>query len=190
MHGRSVTDAVFAALNIILVLLLAAMVVMVFGNAALRKLSDTGLVLFGGGIQVSEELSRIFFVWLIFIGAVVVTRENGHLGVETLVVTLGARGRALCMVLTDSLVVVCCAVLFWGTWRQAPIHINNIAPITGLSMIWVYGFGFIASLGIGALSLLRIGRVLTGRVTPAELDRFAGQYGDDDEPGRAERHAD
>lgn len=188
MHGRSVSDAVFAALNLVLVLLLAAMIVMVFGNAALRKLSDYGLVLFGGGIQVSEELSRVFFVWLIFIGAVVVTRENGHLGVETLVAALGARGRAVCMGITDALVVACCAVLFWGTWRQAPIHVGNIAPITGMSMIWVYGFGFVASLGIGGLSLLRLVRVATGRVGAAELARFAGQY--DDDPARAERHAD
>ena len=48
-----------------MVLLLAAMVVMVFGNVVLRYLFDTG-------IDVSEELSRYFFVWLTFIGAVVV----------------------------------------------------------------------------------------------------------------------
>lgn len=175
-------EAVFALLEAILVVLLASMLVMVFGNAVLRKLSDFGLVMFGGGIEVSEELSRIFFVWLTFLGAVVVTRQNGHLGVETLVEKLGDRGRTLCMALTDILIILCCAVFFWGTWRQAPIHVNNTAPITGISMIWVYGLGFACSIGIGILSLGRLLRALTGRLDPEELRRFAGQYSDADAP--------
>ena len=87
-----VIDRAFKLSRSLMVLCLAAMVVMVFGNAALRKLSDYGLVLFGGGIDVSEELSRILFVWLTFIGAVVVARENAHLGVDTLVAQFGTRG--------------------------------------------------------------------------------------------------
>jgi len=173
------TDKVFKLLEVVMAASLAAMVAMVFGNAALRKLSDYGLVLFGGGIPVSEELSRIVFVWLTFVGAVVVARQNAHLGVETLVAQFGSRGRTICMVLSDLFVVLCCGVFFWGTWRQAPIHMNNTAPITGMSMIWVYGFGFFASVGIGLLSLARIVRVLTGRLDPAELRQFAGEYDQD-----------
>ena len=172
-------DGLFKLFEVMIVVCLAAMVAMVFGNAALRKLSDYGLILFGGGIDVSEELSRIFFVWLTFIGAVVVARENSHLGVDTLVARFGTRGRTISMVISDVLVVVCCAVFFWGTWRQAPLHVGNVAPITGMSMIWVYGLGFFASIGMGLLSLARIARALTGRLDPAELRQFAGEYDHD-----------
>src|SRR3954469_19011667 len=143
-EARPVTliDRAFKFFEFLIVLCLAAMVVMVFGNAALRKLSDTGLILFGGGIDVSEALSRIVFVWLTFIGAVVVARENGHLGVDTLVAKFGDRGRTISMVISDALSVLCCAVFFWGTWRQSGLHLSNYAPITGMSMIWVYGMGF------------------------------------------------
>jgi TRAP-type C4-dicarboxylate transport system permease small subunit len=170
------TDKVFKLLEVLMAASLAAMVAMVFGNAVLRKLSDYGLVLFGGGIPISEELSRIIFVWLTFIGAVVVARQNAHLGVETLVAKLGTRGRTISMLLSDTIVVICCAVFFWGTWRQASIHVGNTAPITGMSMIWVYGFGFFASIGMGALAIARIVRALTGRLDPVELRQFAGEY--------------
>ena len=172
-------DRAFKFFELLIVACLAAMVVMVFGNAALRKLSDTGLVLFGGGIDISEELSRIMFVWLTFIGAVVVARENAHLGVDTLVARFGTRGRTIAMVISDLLSVLCCAVFFWGTWRQAGLHISNVAPITGISMIWVYGVGFFTSIGMGALSIARIVRTLAGRLDPAELRQFAGEYEDD-----------
>ncbi|HEY8383277.1 MAG TPA: TRAP transporter small permease [Microvirga sp.] len=171
-------DRAFKLFEVLIVLCLAAMVAMVFGNAVLRKASDWGLVLFGGGIDVSEELSRIIFVWLTFIGAVVVARENAHLGVDTLVARFGTQGRTAMMVLSDLFVILCCAVFFWGTWRQAGLHVSNTAPITGMSMIWVYGVGFFASLGMGLLALARIVRALTGRLGPLELKHFAGEYED------------
>jgi TRAP-type C4-dicarboxylate transport system permease small subunit len=176
-----VIDHLFKLFEVFIVACLAAMVAMVFGNAALRKLSDYGILLFGGGIDVSEELSRILFVWLTFVGAVVVARENAHLGVDTLVARFGPRGRAAMMVISDLFVILCCAVFFWGTWRQAGLHSSNVAPITGMSMIWVYGVGFFASLGMGALALARIVRTLTGRLDPIELKHFAGEYDDDPE---------
>ena len=166
-------DLGFRALEVLLVLLLAGMVVMVFGNVVLRYLFDAG-------IDLSEELSRYFFVWLTFIGAVVVARENAHLGVETLVVKLGPGGRRLCMILSDLFILLCCAVFFWGTWQQAGINATNYAPITGISMLWVYGVGFFTSLGIGAMALIRLVHLLTGRISPEDLQAFAGELDRDD----------
>jgi TRAP-type transport system small permease protein len=162
----------FKAMEGLLVLLLAAMVVMVFGNVLLRYLFDTG-------IDISEELSRFFFVWLTFIGAVVVGRENAHLGVETLVIRLGDVGRKLCMVLSDSFVVLCCVVFFWGTWQQAGVNASNYAPITEISMLWIYGVGYFTSLGLGGMAILRILRVVSGRLDEQELKAFAGEYNDE-----------
>ena len=48
-------------------------------------------------------------------------------------------------------------------------------------MIWVYGVGFFASLGMGGFALARIGRALTGRLDPIEIEHFAGEYEDDPE---------
>lgn len=169
-------DRLFRFLEGLMVAGLASMVAMVFGNAALRKLSDFGIVLLGGGIDISEEMSRIIFVWLTFIGAVVVMRENSHLGVETLVAKFGRGGRRLCLFLSDALILVCCLVFLWGTIRQAPLHMGNKAPITGLSMIWVYGIGAFASLGMGLLVVTRVARLLLGRLGDAEVDAFAGDH--------------
>jgi TRAP-type C4-dicarboxylate transport system permease small subunit len=163
-----------------MVLLLAGMVVMVFGNVVLRYLFDTG-------IDVSEELSRFFFVWLTFIGAVVVGRENAHLGVETLVAKLGDKGRKVCMVLADIFVIICCAVFFWGTWLQAEINATNYAPITEISMLWIYGIGYFTSIGLGLMAAFRILRVLTGRISEHELRAFAGDYSDDEAHALRER---
>jgi TRAP-type C4-dicarboxylate transport system permease small subunit len=70
--GFSIIDKGLRALEAVLVVILAAMVVMVFANVVLRY----G---FGSGITVSEEISRFLFVWLIFLGSVPVMRQHGHL---------------------------------------------------------------------------------------------------------------
>lgn len=176
---RKPIDLLFKLFEAVMVACLFGMVVMVFGNAVLRKLSDYGIVLFGGGITVSEELSRILFVWLTFVGAVVVARDGAHMGVETLVARFGPRGRRGLMLVTNVLIVVCCAVFFWGTWQQAPIHRGNYAPITGVSMLWVYGIGFVASVGMGLLAATQVLRIATGRISEAEIRRFAGEFEED-----------
>jgi TRAP-type C4-dicarboxylate transport system permease small subunit len=160
----------FRSLEILLVALLACMVAMVFGNVMLRWFANSGIL-------ISEEMSRFFFVWLTFIGAVVVMRENAHLGVDALVGVLGDRGRLACMVLSDLLVLICCAVFFWGTLKQAPLNATNVAPVSGMNMLAVFGVGFFTSAGIGAMVALRLIRALTGRLRPGELAAFAGGGG-------------
>ncbi|HSP25416.1 MAG TPA: TRAP transporter small permease, partial [Saliniramus sp.] len=70
----------------------------------------------------------------------------------------------------------CSAVFFWGTWMQAPINASMTAPVTGLSMIWVYGVGFFTGGAMAIIALIRIVRVLTGYVTDEEIASFAGEF--------------
>jgi TRAP-type C4-dicarboxylate transport system permease small subunit len=159
---RAVIAGLFKALDGVLAALLLAMVVMVFGNVVLRYA-------FNSGITVSEELSRFCFVWLTFLGAIVAMRENGHLGMDNVVVQLSRRGKLLCLAASQLAIVGCCAMLFWGTWRQHEVNATNMAPVTGLPMIWVFGVGYLTALAIAAQALNTLVRIGTGRITDAEL---------------------
>lgn len=150
------------AVDALLALLLLAMVVMVFGNVVLRYV-------FNSGITVSEELSRFCFVWLTFIGGVVAMREGTHLGMDNVVSRLSRRGKLVCLGLSQVLIVVCCAVLLWGSIRQHDINATMAAPVTGLSMIWIFGLGYFVALGIGGLALQQLWRIVSGQVHDDEL---------------------
>ena len=153
----------------VLVLLLAGMVVMVFTNVVLRY----G---FNSGLNISEEMSRYFFVWLTFIGAVLAFRDHAHIGVETFVRMLGRRGRIACVALSNLVIVICAVVLLWGTWRQHGINASMTAPVVGLSMIWVFGVTYFTGILIGLLAFVRMLRALAGRVSAAEMARITGEY--------------
>jgi TRAP-type C4-dicarboxylate transport system permease small subunit len=155
-------DRVFSAIEAVLAFLLVAMVVMVFGNVVLRYA-------FNSGISVSEEMSRFCFVWLTFIGAIVAMRDGTHLGMDNFVSRLSRRGKLVCLTICQGLILMCCAMLFWGTWRQHEVNATTAAPVTGMSMIWVFGVGYLTSACIGLLALHKLWRIVSGAITDAEL---------------------
>lgn len=160
--GQRLLDWGFQAVEAVLAALLLGMVLMVFGNVVLRYA-------FNSGIVVSEELSRFFFVWLTFIGAIVAMRDGTHLGMDNVVSKLSRRGKLICLSLSQGLILLCCVMLFWGTWRQHEVNATNMAPVTGLSMIWVFGVGYLTSAAIAVHALHTSWRIASGQISDDEL---------------------
>jgi TRAP-type C4-dicarboxylate transport system permease small subunit len=155
-------DLFFRALEVLVVVAMVAMVIMVFGNVVLRYA-------FNSGITVSEEMSRYCFIWLTYIGAMVAMRERAHLGVDTLVKRLPVAGKKLCLVLSEGLMLLCNGLFFVGTWKMHELQVTNVSPVVGISMIWVYGIGYIVAVVMGIMNLDVLWRLFTGRLRDDEL---------------------
>ncbi|PZQ00672.1 MAG: TRAP transporter small permease [Variovorax paradoxus] len=155
-------DRVFKVIEAVLAALLLGMVLMVFGNVLLRYA-------FNSGIQVSEELSRFFFIWLTFIGAIVAMREGAHLGMDNFVNKLSRRGKLICLTLCQGLTLLCCVMMFRGTWVQHEINATTAAPVTGMSMIWVFGVAYLTAVAIGAMALRTLWRIARNEIADDEL---------------------
>lgn len=166
---KTVINLFYRLLDIVLIALIGGMALMVFVNVIMRYTMNSG-------IPVTEELSRFFFVWLTFIGAVVAHHHNLHMGMETFVACLGRGGRKLMMGLSDLLIIGCAGVLFVGTWKQLPINMSMSAPVSGIPMGWVYGTGLFTAACIILITLGRLIRLLTGKITDNEIAAFAGEH--------------
>lgn len=155
-------DRFFKLLELLIVLCMVAMVVMVFGNVVLRY----G---FNRGIDVSDEMARYFFIWLTYIGAMVAMREKGHLGVDTFVKHLGTGGKKLCLFLSEALMLGCNVLFFIGTWKMHGLQVSNVSPVVGISMIWIYGIGYVVGVVMSLMNLQVLWRLLTGQLREDEL---------------------
>ena len=133
-HMVKLANLYFLILKALIALLLAAMCLMVFGNVVLRYL-------FNQGLTASDELSRLFFVWLTFVGAAIAIRERGHIGVDMLVRRLPPLGARLCLVLAHGLMLWAVWLMLQGSWKQAMINLNVASPTLGLSMSLFYFAG-------------------------------------------------
>ncbi len=159
---QRVVDLFFRLLEFLVVACMVAMVVMVFGNVVLRYA-------FNSGITVSDEMSRYCFIWLTYIGAMVAMREGGHLGVDTVVKHLPVGGKKACLFLSESLMLFVNGLFLLGTWKMHDLQVTNVSPVVGISMIWVFGIGYVVSVVMGAINLRVLFRLVSGRITEEEL---------------------
>jgi TRAP-type C4-dicarboxylate transport system permease small subunit len=143
-------------------LMLAVMVVLVFGNVVLRY----G---FNSGIAVSEEVSRYLFIWLTFLGAVVAVHERTHLGVDTLPRLLPRAGRVACAIASELLMLLATALLFHGSWKQVVVNLPTRSPVSGTPLGLIYVAGVVASLLMGVIFVRNLYRLLVGGATETEL---------------------
>jgi TRAP-type transport system small permease protein len=159
---QSLLGVASRALNGLLVLLLALMVVLVFGNVVLRYAFDSG-------ITVSEELSRWLFVWMTFLGALVALKEHAHLGSDMLVSRLPVLGKKICLVVGQLLMLYITWLLFWGSLAQSRINWDVEAPVTGAPVALFYGVGVVFALASAGLILRELWRAVTGQLSEADL---------------------
>ncbi len=159
---QKLIDHFFKLLEFLVVACLVAMVVMVFGNVVLRY----G---FNSGIDISDEMSRYCFIWLTYIGAMVAMREKGHLGVDSLVRHLPLRGKQVCFFLSESLMLGCNLLFLLGTWKMHELQVSNVSPVVGISMIWVYGIGYVVSVVMSVINVSMLYKLLTGQLAEDDL---------------------
>lgn len=150
------------ALKSIMAILLAGMVVLVFGNVVLRYLFDSG-------ITVSDELSRWFFVWMVFLGGIVGIKEHKHLGIDSFVRSLSAGGKKALFLVSHVLMIGCSAMLLQGSWKQTLINLHVAAPATGLSTGFFYSTGIVFSVSAIIILGYEVWLVISGRATEEDL---------------------
>jgi TRAP-type transport system small permease protein len=159
---KKINDLFFRLAEFTLVIMLSAMVIMVFGNVVLRY----G---FNDGIISSEELSRFLFIWITFLGAIVTMRENGHLGLDSVVRKLSLNGKKMAFALSNVLMLGCCALMFYGTYKQHNINASTHSAVTEIPMSWVYGVGYITSVAMGLMIVGKLVRLAKGEFNEADL---------------------
>jgi TRAP-type transport system small permease protein len=156
------TAAYCKLLELLLVVLLAAMVLMVFGNVVLRY----G---FNSGITFSEELSRWAFVWMTFLGAIIALKDNGHLGTDMLVGRLGPTGKKVCLAIAETLMLYSVWLIFSGSWSQVVISREVEAPVTGWSMAWLPAAGVVFAVSAAVFHGLKLAKLASGKLRDEDL---------------------
>ena len=159
---KKINDLFFRLAEFTLVVMLSAMVIMVFGNVVLRY----G---FNDGIISSEELSRFLFIWITFLGAIVTMRENGHLGLDSIVRKLSLRGKKIAFGLSNLMMLGCCVLMFYGTLKQHSINATTASAVTGIPMSWVYGVGYVTSVAMGLMILGKLVQLAKGNFNESDL---------------------
>jgi TRAP-type transport system small permease protein len=155
-------DRYCRVLEVACAFLMGCMVVLVFGNVVLRYCFSTGFL-------ISEELSRWMFVWMVFIGAVVVMGERGHMGTDMVVARFPAWAQRLSLVVVQ----VCMLYITWlmlrGSWSQVVINGETNAPVSGLPVSIFYFSGVLFAVSVLIILAYQLWLNVSGKLVGKEL---------------------
>lgn len=153
-----------ATLKYLVALLMLAILVLITTNVGLRYFLNTGL-------HYADEISRFMFVWLTFIGALLVLYEGGHIGMDSLARRMPPVVRRIFFLLARVLMLYLTWLFLEGSWRQTIINLRVGAPSTGLSMSFFYGVGVFFSAFSALFLIWELGRFFRGRIPDSQLFR-------------------
>jgi TRAP-type C4-dicarboxylate transport system permease small subunit len=155
---RRIARLCWSTIDIVMAVLLAAMIVLVFANVVLRY----G---FSSGIRQSVELARLWFVWVVMLGAAVALRRGEHLAVSEFSEAFLPRAVPLLRRLCWIVVIIAVVMLFIGALNQTMANWGNISQLTGLPSALFYLAGVVSAVLMGAVAVVRL-------IDPMAVDAF------------------
>lgn len=149
--------------NTLMAACLGVMAVSVFVNVVLRY----G---FGSGVAASEELSRLLFVWMVFIGATAAYPAGEHMAFTSLVGML--KNKPLPMRLMTALirlaVILGCSLVGWGAWQQVVVGLDSKSVVLGYPTALLPLPALLCTVSIAVMALVEL-----IRQTPLDLGHGA-----------------
>ena len=86
----------------------------------------------------SMELSRLLFLWMVFFGAAVVTREQSHIQIQFIVERLPKTIRFIWSTFLQIMMIGFCGVMIQQGTAIFPMVSEASTPTLGISMGWLY----------------------------------------------------
>lgn len=154
--NRSKTDLIWKVVNGFLIFSLAAMVLIVFVNACLRYLLNSG-------IPAGEELSRYLFVWVSALGTIVAYKEGKHIGVDLLLTSLHGLAKRTVALIGELLILATFLLVLWGGWEFFLTSAASPGPATEIPFGFVSVSIIVVALAIIAMTLGNCAKLLRGQ---------------------------
>lgn len=140
------------ALNLcytVVVLALAIMLTLVFGNVVLRYAFDSG-------IAAAEELARISFIWCTFVGAVIALQQNAHIGIAGVRPFLPPGLRRFIDVVAIAILVVVSVIMLIGSIEFLVGNLGGKTPILEIPMAVAFTALIVSALGMTLVFMARL----------------------------------
>lgn len=153
---KSVADLLERITEWIMAAMLAVMVGLVFGNVVLRYIFNSGLV-------AAEEIARLMFVWLVFLGATVALRHQRHLGLEILQARLPFKVRRACAVIAHLMMLYALYLFVQGSWIQLLIGMETFSTVLRFPMAFYAAAGFFPAIAMALIVLANLWRIVTNQ---------------------------
>jgi len=159
---KKVLNTLFRGIEILIAVFLAVMIILTFMNVVMRYA-------FSKGFAWSEEIARLCFIYLVYLGSIEAMRDNRHLIIDSVLGRLPpVAGKALYAVL-QVVIVWLMYILTVGSWRLVVQNMKNRWVATQFPSWLVFAVGLVMGVSIAILAVVNIVHVFTVKGSVHEL---------------------
>ena len=155
-------NTLFRGIEVLIAIFLAAMIALVFINVVLRYGFSTGFAW-------SEEISRLCFIYLVYLGAIGAMRDNEHLIIDSILTRIEPRAQKAVFLLVQAGIIWVMIVLSRGSWQLVIQNLGDRWVATQFPVFLVFGVGLVTGVAILLLSLVNIYRLVVLKQSVIEL---------------------
>jgi TRAP-type C4-dicarboxylate transport system permease small subunit len=138
-------------------------------SIALNFANVIGRKLFSAPIVWADEIMIFIMIWCVFVGAIVVTLDWAHLGMDLFVSKLREPWRRILEALTAALTLCVAGFVTWQSWQATSLfgRLGQTSVVANIPMVVPHAA---ITLGFAAITLIvavRLWRILAGRAVAA-----------------------
>lgn len=154
-------DGLFKRMEYVIAIFLAVMIIFTFLNVVLRQ--------FDKGFAWSEEISRICFIYLVYLGSIIAARENQHLMIDTLISKLSGASQKALYVLIQGIIIGMMGFLAAGAFQNAWKNRNDFWVATHFPVFLVHFAGVLLGVAVIIISLVNLYRLFVLKESVLDL---------------------
>ena len=159
---KKLLGPLFRGVEILMAFFLAVMITLVFLNVVLRYLFSTGFAW-------SEEIARLCFIYLVYLGSIGAMRDNQHLIIDSLLSRVPVMAQKTIYFLVQASIIWVMVILTQGSWQLVIQNLNDRWVATQYPIFLVYGVGVITGVAISIIALANLYRLFVLGMPVSEL---------------------
>ena len=168
---KKILDTLFKGTEILIAFFLAVMITLVFANVVLRYL-------FSRGFAWSEEIARLCFIYLVYLGSIGAMRDNRHLLIDSILIRVPLLWQKIIYAIVQVGIVWLMVILARGSWGLVVQNLRDRWVATQFPTFLVYAVGLITGIAIGIIALANLFRLFILKVPVPDLIKIRDE-GDD-----------
>ena len=155
-------NLLFRSIEALMAFFLVVMIVLVFTNVVLRYVFSTGF-------EWSEEIARLCFIYLVYLGAIGAMRENQHLIIDSVLSRIPDIWQKAIYFLVQAGIIWMMVVLTRGSWQLVMQNLGDRWVATQFPIYLVYAVGLVTGVSIIVIALANLYRLIVLKRPVSEL---------------------
>lgn len=155
-------NALFRGVEILMAFFLTVMIVLVFMNVLLRYFFSTGFAW-------SEEIARLCFIYLVYLGSIGAMRDNQHLIIDSILTRIPVLAQKTIYTLVQAGIIWVMGILIMGSWQLVVQNLGDRWVATQFPIYLVYAIGLVTGVSITIIALANLYRLAVLGMSVGEL---------------------